>query len=98
MNGSLTRASLGRRGPFSLGDTWMWLNRSSDTAVEDLAGERRKAITEILNRMQETLVNSAAKLSTGDYVKLLALEKELQDHGNDDGPLEVGWVDPEDDI
>ena len=56
---------------------------------------KRKAqvVQEIIERVEEKLAKGVEKATLGDYIKLVQLEKELEDKEPEN--ITVTWVDPE---
>lgn len=64
------------------------------TPAEKLATKRTKAevVQKILERMEDKLSSDEMRATLGDYIRLVQLEKELED--DEPREIKVTWVEP----
>ncbi len=69
------------------------MKASSEDAAEQ-AEKKLVAVNKILQKVEDKLEKEAEKATLGDYIKLLQLQKELQDEGEEAKEIKVQWVEP----
>ena len=58
-----------------------------------MAKKKKQVVEELIEKFERSLAKDEAKATVGDYIRLVQLQKELEEDAPRD--IEVRWVDPE---